>query len=100
MSETVIEHVLGRLKTIGIDDIFGVPGDYAFSVHDAIVHDRHINWIGCCNELNAAYAADGYARIRGVGAVTTTYGVGGRPKSARRPTSKSSPTPTPRPRWR
>jgi TPP-dependent 2-oxoacid decarboxylase len=29
MSETVIEHVLGRLKTIGIDDIFGVPGDYA-----------------------------------------------------------------------
>src|ERR1700704_1092703 len=76
MSETVIEHVLGRLKTIGIDDIFGVPGDYAFSVQDAIVHDRHINWIGCCNELNAAYAADGYARIRGAGAVTTTYGVG------------------------
>jgi indolepyruvate decarboxylase len=76
MSETVIEHVLGRLKAIGIDDIFGVPGDYAFSVNDAIVHDRQINWIGCCNELNAAYAADGYARIRGVGAVTTTYGVG------------------------
>jgi indolepyruvate decarboxylase len=76
MPETVIGHVLGRLKTIGIEDIFGVPGDYAFSVHDAIVHDPHINWIGCCNELNAAYAADGYARIRGVGAVSTTYGVG------------------------
>jgi indolepyruvate decarboxylase len=76
MSESVIEHVLGRLKTIGIDDIFGVPGDYAFSVHDGIVHDPHINWIGCSNELNAAYAADGYARIHGVGAVSTTYGVG------------------------
>jgi indolepyruvate decarboxylase len=47
MSETVIEHVLGRLKTIGIDDIFGVPGDYAFSVHDAIVHDgaHQLDWM-------------------------------------------------------
>ena len=35
-----------------------------------------MRWIGCCNELNAAYAADGYARVRGVGAVCTTYGVG------------------------
>jgi indolepyruvate decarboxylase len=76
MSETVIEHVLGRLKAIGIEHIFGVPGDYAFSVQDAIVHDPHIRWVGCCNELNAAYAADGYARIHGVGAVSTTYGVG------------------------
>ena len=76
MPETVIQHVLRRLKAIGIGDVFGVPGDYAFSVHDAIVHDPDVNWIGCCNELNAAYAADGYARIRGVGAVSTTYGVG------------------------
>ena len=76
MPETVIQHVLRRLKAIGIDDVFGVPGDYAFSVHDAIVHDPDVNWVGCCNELNAAYAADGYARIRGVGAVSTTYGVG------------------------
>jgi indolepyruvate decarboxylase len=76
MTQTVIEHVLRRLKTIGIEDIFGVPGDYAFSVQDAIVHDPHISWVGCCNELNAAYAADGYARIRGVGALSTTYGVG------------------------
>jgi indolepyruvate decarboxylase len=35
-----------------------------------------IEWIGCCNELNAGYAADGYARLRGVGAVSTTHGVG------------------------
>jgi indolepyruvate decarboxylase len=73
---TVMQHVLGRLKDIGIDDIFGVPGDFAFAVQDAIVKDPRINWVGCCNELNAAYAADGYARIRGVGALSTTYGVG------------------------
>jgi indolepyruvate decarboxylase len=76
MAETVIQHVLMRLKDIGVDDVFGVAGDYAFPVNDAIVEHPAINWIGCCNELNAGYAADGYARMRGVGAVCTTYGVG------------------------
>ena len=76
MAETVIQYVLRRLNEIGVDDVFGVAGDYAFPVNDAIVEHPAINWIGCCNELNAAYAADGYARMRGVGAVCTTYGVG------------------------
>ena len=76
MAETVIGYVLRRLNEIGIDDIFGVAGDYAFPVNDAIVEHPTINWIGCCNELNAGYAADGYARTRGVSAVCTTFGVG------------------------
>ena len=76
MPKTVIQHVLGRLKDIGIDNIFGVAGDYAFPVQDAIVQYPGINWLGCCNELNAGYAADGYARIRGIGALSTTYGPG------------------------
>jgi len=76
MPKTVIQHVLGRLKDIGIGDIFGVAGDFAFPIQDAIVQDPGINWLGCCNELNAGYAADGYARVRGVGALSTTYGVG------------------------
>jgi indolepyruvate decarboxylase len=76
MAKTVIQHVLYRLRAIGISDIFGVPGDYAFAVNDAICKDPDIKWIGCCNELNAGYAADGYARIKGVAALNTTYGVG------------------------
>ncbi len=76
MGETVIQYVLRRLREIGCSDVFGVPGDFAFPVNDAICADPHLRWIGCCNELNAAYAAEGYARIRGVGAVCTTYGVG------------------------
>jgi len=76
MAETVTAHVLRRLNEVGVDDVFGVAGDYAFPVNDAIVEHPAINWFGCCNELNAAYAADGYARMRGVGAVCTTYGVG------------------------
>jgi indolepyruvate decarboxylase len=31
----------------------------------------------CCIELNAASAADGYARIHGAAALSTTYGIGG-----------------------
>jgi indolepyruvate decarboxylase len=76
MTGTVIQHVLSRLHDIGVNHVFGVPGDYAFSINDAICHDANLRWVGCCNELNAAYAADGYARIKGVGALCTTYGVG------------------------
>jgi indolepyruvate decarboxylase len=76
MAKTVILHLLERLKEIGITDVFGVPGDYAFPVNDAICNDKEMRWIGCCNELNAAYAADGYARIKGAAALCTTYGVG------------------------
>jgi indolepyruvate decarboxylase len=76
MTKTVIEHVLSRLHDIGVTDVFGVPGDYSFAISDAICGDRNMRWIGCCNELNAAYAADGYARIKGTAALCTTYGVG------------------------
>jgi indolepyruvate decarboxylase len=75
MNRTVIEHVLSRLHDLGIRDVFGVPGDYAFPVNDAICNSQ-LRWVGCCNELNAAYAADGYARVKGLGALCTTYGVG------------------------
>ncbi|WP_029354228.1 thiamine pyrophosphate-binding protein [Bosea sp. 117] len=76
MALTVIEHVLTRLQQIGISDVFGVPGDFAFPVNDAVFQQPGMRWIGCTNELNAAYAADGYARIKGVAALCTTYGVG------------------------
>jgi indolepyruvate decarboxylase len=75
-SKTVIEHVLARLMAIGISKVFGVAGDYAFPVDDAVVNSTDLEWVGCCNELNAAYAADGYSRVRGSAAVCTTYGVG------------------------
>jgi indolepyruvate decarboxylase len=73
---TVAEYTLARLAALGIDRVFGVPGDYAFSIDDAVEKVPALGWIGCANELNAAYAADGYARIRGAAILTTTYGVG------------------------
>ncbi|OHT16114.1 Pyruvate decarboxylase isozyme 3 [Tritrichomonas foetus] len=75
-SNTVIGYLFKQIKQLGIKHIFGVPGDYAFPVNDAIMKDDELEWVGNCNELNATYSADGYARIRGYGAVCTTYGVG------------------------
>lgn len=76
MSKTVVEYMLNRLYDLGISDIFGVAGDYAFPIEDTICNSNHMRWIGNCNELNAAYAADGYARIKGMAALSTTFGVG------------------------
>ena len=73
---TVSEYVLTRLSQLGIDKVFGVPGDYAFSIDDAAENVPGLKWVVCANELNASYAADGYARVRGAAILTTTYGVG------------------------
>ncbi|MEM8953741.1 MAG: thiamine pyrophosphate-binding protein [Verrucomicrobiota bacterium] len=71
---TVIEYVLSRLKEHGVTDIFGVPGDYVYPVLDGIIDDPDIEWRGNCNELNSGYAADGYARMKGLGVYCQTYG--------------------------
>ena len=73
---TVAEYVVERLADLGVDQVFGVPGDYTFPFDDAIEASKRVNWVVCANELNAAYAADGYARVNGVSILTTTYGVG------------------------
>lgn len=73
---SVAQYTLARLSQLGIDRIFGVPGDYAFPIDDAAEQVPGLEWVVCANELNAAYAADGYARIRGAAMLTTTYGVG------------------------
>ena len=69
-------YLLQRLKEIGVDHIFGVPGDYNLTLLDAVERFDGIEWIGTCNELNGAYACDAYARTKGVGALITTFGVG------------------------
>ena len=72
---TVAEYLLTRLKEIGVDHLFGVPGDFVLGFFNKVLKSD-LQYIGTCNELNAAYAADGYARIRGIGAFSSTYGVG------------------------
>lgn len=72
---TVAEYVVQRLADLGIERVFGVPVDYTFPFDDAIDASDKVSWVVCANELNAAYAADGYARIYGAAILTTIYGV-------------------------
>jgi pyruvate decarboxylase len=86
-----------RLASLGIEHVFGVPGDFnctsplrmttllhrtwltldLVTLLDQIYDVPELTWLGTCNELNGAYAADGYARIKGnPAALLTTYGVG------------------------
>src|SRR3954471_19253993 len=78
MSEwpTVADYIVGRLAREGIAVCFGVAGDFAFKLCDAVARSEAVRWIGCSNELDAAYAADGYARVRGCSMLLTTYAVG------------------------
>src|ERR1700756_4518996 len=68
--------LLRRVHEAGIRHIFGVPGDYNLELLQQIQDAGALKWVGTCNELNASYAADGYARLNGLGALTVTNGVG------------------------
>ncbi|NGX55327.1 MAG: Indole-3-pyruvate decarboxylase [Chlamydiae bacterium] len=76
MKITIGDYLLKRLKELGIRHVIGVPGDYNLGFLDQIVNYEGLQWIGTCNELNGAYAADGYARINGASCMVTTFGVG------------------------
>lgn len=74
--ETIGSFLYDCLSNEGITDIFGVPGDYNFSLLNVLEKYGRIKFVNCCNELNAGYAADAYARVRGISALITTFGVG------------------------
>ncbi|KAF9891133.1 Pyruvate decarboxylase 1 [Aspergillus nanangensis] len=71
----VAEYLFRRLHEVGVRSVHGVPGDYNLVALDYLPKCG-LSWVGNCNELNAGYAADGYARINGISAMVTTFGVG------------------------
>lgn len=77
MSDSIklADYLFVRLRQLGVQSVFGVPGDYNLRLLDFVV-PAGLHWVGNCNELNAAYAADGYARLNGLSALITTFGVG------------------------
>jgi len=56
-------YLLTRLKLLGVDHVFGVCGDFVLGFCNQII-ESGVEYVGTCNELNSAYAADGYARIK------------------------------------
>ncbi|KEF53946.1 uncharacterized protein A1O9_09741 [Exophiala aquamarina CBS 119918] len=69
------QYLFTRLRQNNVQYMHGVPGDFTLKALDYL-KPSNIKWINSCNELNAGYAADGYARVVGLGALFTTYGVG------------------------
>ncbi len=74
---TVGAYLAHRLVQLGAPHVFGLPGDFNLSLLDEMLTVPDVVWVGNTNELNAAYAADAYARTaRTPAALVTTYGVG------------------------
>jgi len=73
---SVAEYLALRLKQLGLEKFFGVPGDHLGPFISAMEKTTDIRWNGGTNEINIGYAADGYARVKGLSAVGVTYGVG------------------------
>ncbi|KAL4800636.1 thiamine diphosphate-binding protein [Aspergillus venezuelensis] len=71
----VAEYLFRRLHEVGVRSVHGVPGDFNLTALDYLPKCG-LKWVGNCNELNAGYAADGYARVNGMAALITTFGVG------------------------
>jgi indolepyruvate decarboxylase len=73
---TIGDFLLRRLEEAGIGHLFGVPGDFNLELLQQLDDGGRLQWVGTCSELNASYAADGYARLNGLGALTVTNAVG------------------------
>ncbi|RAH58791.1 pyruvate decarboxylase [Aspergillus piperis CBS 112811] len=68
-----------RFEELGLRDYFAVPGDTNFFLLDNLLKNPNLRMVTCCNELNAGYAADGYARVSSarIAVVVVPYIVGG-----------------------
>lgn len=76
MSISLGRYVFERMHQLNVNSIFGLPGDFNLLLLDCIDEVPGMRWAGNANELNAAYAADGYARVKGLACLVTTFGVG------------------------
>jgi len=76
MKMSIGSFLIDRLVSLGVSRIYGVPGDYNLEFLELLENSKRLSFVGTCNELNAAYAADGEARLKGISVVLTTYGVG------------------------
>jgi acetolactate synthase I/II/III large subunit len=56
--------VVESLTVLGADTVFGIPGQHALGTFDALRRSE-LRYVGLRTELNAGFAADGYARMTG-----------------------------------
>src|SRR2546428_14144906 len=75
-SLSIGHYLIDRLWAHGVRHVFGIPGDYVLGFYEDLQNSK-LKIITTCDEQGAGFAADAYARLRGLGAVCVTYCVGG-----------------------
>lgn len=70
------DYLIDRILASGVRHVFGVPGDYVLGFFKKL-EDSPLQVVNTCDEQGAGFAADAYARLKGLGVVCVTYGVGG-----------------------
>jgi TPP-dependent 2-oxoacid decarboxylase len=70
------DYLIERLRAHGVEHVFGVPGDFVLGFMKDL-EESPLALVTTCDEQGAGFAADAYARLRGLGVVCVTYGVGG-----------------------
>jgi indolepyruvate decarboxylase len=69
------EYLFYRLRELGVGHTFGIPGDFVLPVY-AVQEALGFPTVVCCHEPGVGFAADAYARLRGLGVALVTYGPG------------------------
>lgn len=73
---TTADYIITRLRQLNVEALFGVPAYYCASLFDAAGRAPNFRTVVTSSDLEAGYAADAYARVRGLSAVSVAYGVG------------------------
>jgi indolepyruvate decarboxylase len=71
----VAEYIFKKLKDLGAKYTFGLPGDFAIPLFHA-QEKVGVKPVIVTHEPSAGFAADAYARLRGIGVAVGTFGAG------------------------
>jgi TPP-dependent 2-oxoacid decarboxylase len=75
---TLGDFLVAYLRKIGVQHVFGIPGDLALKLFFALGKKHDLQVLTFSHEPGVGFAADGYARATGkIGVACVTYGAGG-----------------------
>jgi indolepyruvate decarboxylase len=75
---TLHQFLFDRLWDRGVRHIYGIPGDFALNLFEALERDGRFALVRLSHEPAVGFAADGAARMTGgLGVCCVTYGAGG-----------------------
>ncbi|MBA4078982.1 MAG: thiamine pyrophosphate-binding protein, partial [Cyanobacteria bacterium PR.023] len=70
------DYIFERIEKTGVEHTFGIPGDFVLPFYAAQTR-TNLKTVVLTHEPSVGYAADAYARLRGLGVALVTYGAGG-----------------------